>query len=262
MSAAPDIAVITPTTGRREQVERCIHSVSLQDYSGTVHQLVIGDHLDSDTAREVDTMCSRSGAEFRNDLRPLNTGYAPARTGRLRNLGVRLSTAPLIAHLDDDNTLEPQHLSSLAHLLKDPAVDIAHSWRRMLQPDGRPVHLQRYPWVIAHRDEIAKEVFDSLVAQGIFERGGAVIRDRVPDADGDLYHIDSSEWMMRRSVFDAVSFLENATPRQMIYQYTEDYLFCRDAVRAGLIFACSEKITLNYYLGGYWSCGETTLLEK
>jgi hypothetical protein len=260
--AEPAVAVVTPTVGRMAELERCLRSVAGQDYAGPVRHVVVGDHLDAETAEAACALCRRFLARFHNDLRPLDTAYPPARAGRVRNLGTRLDDAPWVAHLDEDNAFDPDHLSSLAALLARPDVDIAYGWRRMLKTDGEPLRLRRYPWVIAHREAVAKEVFDLLVAEGMFEVGGCVIRDRVPDAHGDLFHVDSSEWMMKRHVFDAVSFLERATPREMIYQYSEDYLFCRDAARHGFRFACSERVTLSYYLGGYGCGDQPNLLES
>lgn len=262
MNDLPEIAVVTPSGGRMEALERSLGSVAAQDYPGPVRHVVVGDHLADAAARQVEALCGRFGAAFHNDLRPVDTVYPPARVGRLRNLGVRLTDAPWIAHLDDDNTFDADHLSSLAAVLERPEVDVAYSWRRMLARDGRPLRLRRYPWVIRHRDEVAKEVFELLAAEGFFEPGGSVIRDRIPDANGDLYHVDSSEWMMKRHVFTAVRFVERATPREMIYQYSEDYLFCRDAARHGFAFACSERVTLSYYLGGYGAGDEPELLER
>jgi hypothetical protein len=246
------VAVITLTTGRLNELERCLSSVAGQLYPGVVEHWVIGDHLPPGVADDADNLCQRFGARFINDLRPIHTANQPSRIGRLRNLGIDRSETPLVAHLDDDNSFDPDHLSSLAELLAaDPALDIAHSWRRMLDENSRPVPLQSYPWVIGHRPAIAREVFNLLAAEGFFEAGSPVIRDRIPDAHGDLNHIDSSEWMMRRRVFDRVRFREHATPREMIYQFTDDYLFCHEAWEAGMRFGCTERVTLNYYLGGY-----------
>lgn len=246
------IAVITPTIGRLPQLNRCLASVARQQYRGRVEHWVIGDHLEPAVAAAAIHACGQFGARFVNDERPIQTRYQPVRAGRLRNLGVELSEAPLVAHLDDDNTFEPEHLKTLAELLvAHPCVDIAYSWRRMLREDGQEAPLRSYPWVIGHRPEIAREVFLLLVEEGFFEDGSPVIRDRIPDVHGDLCHIDSSEWMMRRRVFEQVHFREHVTPREMIYQLSEDYLFCREAWEAGVRFECSERVTLNYYLGGY-----------
>ncbi|MCB1054946.1 MAG: glycosyltransferase family 2 protein [Acidobacteria bacterium] len=247
------IVVITPTIGRAEELERCLASVSGQDYGGPYEHLVVGDHLDVATAERTQRLCRRFEARFVDDQRPVDTAYQPARIGRLRNLGIDSSRQPLIAHLDDDNTFEPEHLSSLAGLLTDDAsLDVAYGWRRVLDRSGRPVPLERYPWVLGHRPEIAREVFEMLAEEGFFEDGSPVIRDRIPDAHGDLFHVDSSEWLMHRRVVEAVRFRERYTPREMIYQYTDDYLFCRDAWRAGMSFGASGRVTLNYYLGGYF----------
>ena len=256
------VVVITPTVGRTECLLRNIYSVKNQDFRGGITQIVVGDHLDSESAEKLQAMCNKEKVSFLNDLRPSDTAYPPARTGRIRNLGISSSIESFVTFLDDDNTIDEKHIFSLVSVLEGSEVEIAYSWRRMLKRDGTPCRLRRYPWVIPSNERISKEVFKKLEDEGIFEENSSIIRDRVPARDGDLFHIDSSEWMMKRSVFDSVRFIETATPRQMIYQNTEDYLFCKAAFEAGMRFKCTEQVTLNYYVGGYHAGTNTDLLEK
>ncbi len=256
------IVVITPTVGRIEQIERCIASVKAQDTTFSIRHIVVGDHLDDKKSRDVNVLCEKLGVQFINDERPRQTSYGPARASMTRNFGIAVSRESYIAHLDEDNTFEPNHLSSLGNLLdRNPDVDIAHSWRRVLGENGKPCQLHRYPWVIFHNEVLAREVFEWLSKEGIFEDGSEIIRDRMDNISPDLCHIDSSELMMRREIFSKVLFQEEYTAREMIYQYTEDFLFCRAAQEARLVFACSEQATLNYYLGGY-SSSPQKILEK
>ena len=246
------ISIITPTIGKNLLIiKRCIESVKKQDYDGKINHFIIGDHLDSAISNKIRSLCIDYEVNYHNDTRPLDTSYEPARTGRLRNLGVNLCQDSYIGHLDDDNTFKFNHISSLMEVLLDDIVDIAYSWRIMRNADGSKFPVFYYPWVIEKRKNVSKEVLLLLEKEGIFKEGSPIIKDLVPTSHGDLFHIDSSEWIMKREVFDRVKFLEIATPREMIYQYTEDYLFCRDAYNAGFIFRCSNKITLNYYRGGY-----------
>lgn len=261
-SPAARISVITPTTGRLDLLARCIRSVRAQDIAPEVSHLVVGDGLPPETGRAAAELCRQLGAVFLDDDRPRSTGYGPARASMARNLGWERSTTPYVAHLDEDNTLEPDHLSSLVGLLDgDPAIGIAHSWRRILDEDGRPCRLRRYPWVIYQRDALAHEVFQRLVEEGVCAEGSEVIRDRMDSISPDLCHVDSSELAMRRELLPVVRFQERYSAREMIYQYTEDFLFCRAAQAAGIGFACSGRVTLNYYLGGYHS-GPAGLLER
>lgn len=256
------IAVITPTTGRFEVLRRCIASVKAQDTAYPVRHVIIGDSLGDTQRRTALALCEELRVTFINDERPRKTVYGPARASMARNLGIDATTERYVAHLDDDNTIDPGHLSSLAEFLdRDDDIDVAHSFRRMLGERGEPCRLQRYPWVIYGRPGVAREVFDRLVEAGLFAYGSEIIRDRMDGVPPDLCHVDSSELMMRRRVFDRVRFQETYTAREMIYQYSEDYLFCRAAQEAGLRFGCTEKVTLNYYLGGYGS-GPLAVLEQ
>lgn len=255
------VAVITPTTGKIPNLQRSLNAVKYQDYTGPVKHYVVGDHLNDDKSQEVKELCKATNAVFTNYLEPINTKYEPARIGALRNYGVHCSSEDFIAHLDDDNSFESNHISSLVELLENnPEYDIAHSWRKMVKSDGTDCKLQRYPWVVHNNEIRAKEIFNLLVAEGIFEAGSPIIKDRIISEDDDLNHIDSSEWLMRCSVFKSVKFQEHYTPRQMIYQYTDDYTFCKKAIEQGIRFICSEKVTLHYFLGGFHS-GAFHLLE-
>ena len=139
-------------------------------------------------------------------------------------------------------------------------MGVAYSWRRCLTEDGRECTLRRYPWVIFGKPALAREVFIELAHLGVFEDGSSIIRDRMHDIPRDLCHIDTSEMMIRRAVLAKVPLREVYTARDRIYQLSEDFMFCRDAQDAGVVFAGSERVTLNYYLGGQ-SSGSASALE-
>lgn len=255
------VAVLTPTLGKISNLERSLTSVRNQDYKGTIRHYIIGDHLEKHLEEEVKRFCESKNAVFINCTLPVHTSYEPSRISIVRNFGVAHSSEDYIAHLDDDNSFDTNHISSLVELLnKNSECGIAHSWRRMLKADGTGCKLRRYPWVIHENEKRAKEVFELLERAGIFEKDSPIIKDRIIP-NNDLNHIDSSEWMMRREVFEKVQFQEHFTAREMIYQNTEDYTFCRAAVEQGIQFICSEKVTLSYYLGGFHS-GDTHILES
>ncbi|MCL1127227.1 glycosyltransferase family A protein [Shewanella surugensis] len=258
------ITVITPTTGNIHELENCIESVQAQTVVADVEHLIVGDHLDEHKTKKLCDAVSVYGDAVRfinfDDL-PEAT-YIPERIALVRNFGIRNSHSDFVAHLDDDNTFDPEHLTSLLNILDNNMdIDIAFSWRRVLKQDGTACCLQRYPWVISNDEVLSLEVFEDMEKRGIFKKGSSIIRDPEPGNDELLYHIDSSEWMVRRAVYEIVRYVENITPREKIYGNTDDYLFCRNAYQAGYKFKCSQQVTLNYYLTGY-SSGDEELLER
>lgn len=251
------VSIITPTTGRMKLLERCIKSVTAQDVNSDIEHLIIGDNLNGKNYEKVNELCSKWGAVYFNYITPVTlyeTTYQPVRTGRVRNYGITQSKGKFIGHLDDDNTFEINHVSTLLNVLKNnKSVDIAYSWRKTFKENGEVLIISKYPWIIPHRDQLAKEVYEILSKEGFFKPGVNIIFDNIPTSHGDLYHIDSSEWIMRRNVFEKVKFREFATPREMIYQFSEDYMFCKEAFELGFVFEGSGEATLNYYFSGYSS---------
>ena len=245
------IGVVIPTTGRIEVLRRAIRSVMNQTVGAET--LVVGDALDDALEKGVQVLCADAGVRFLN-APSVETWYPPARTGRLRNLGCRWfldkTDVCLLAQLDDDNELLPDHLESLARLLVNPEPPIvAYSWRQIVDLTGEPMTLTEYPWVLGNQKNWATRVANELTERGIFGANG-IVRDPIPGEDAGLCHVDSSEMMLSASAFEATVFREQVSLREAIYQMTEDYLYCEDALRAGIKFVCSEQVTLKYYLGG------------
>lgn len=251
------ISVVTPTVGRLNELERCLVSVSKQDTTEPIEHIVVGDNVKQELFNEIVVLCEKYNAFPHNystakDLP--STSYEPVRTGRVRNFGISVAKGEFIGHLDEDNSFEHNHLSSLVKILKkSPQIDIAYSWRNTLDKSGNKLVLKAYPWVISGREKLANEVFELLVQEGLFIEGKSIICDKIPTSHGDLFHIDSSEWVMNKNVFEIVKFRESATPREMIYQFSEDYMFCKEAFEKGITFKSSQKATLNYYFCGYSS---------
>ena len=259
-----DVVVITPTLGRSTRMKECIESVLAQDFTGTVCHYLVGDHLSPPHCSELGELCESYGpaVRFLNYEEQPIANYVPERCARVRNHGIAQTDSKYVAQIDDDNTFDPPHLVSLVAILEaEPDVGIAFSWRRVLREDGSPCRLRRYPWVITEQTTLAKEVFRAMEAMGIFKEGSCIIRDPEPGKDDDLFHVDSSEWVIRRNVFERVQYAAHVSARDKIYGNMDDYLFCRDAYRAGVRFKCSRQVTLNYYLGGH-AAGHSLSLES
>ena len=183
---------------------------------------------------------------------PLLEHYQPARIARSRNVGVAAAVGEALAHLDDDNIWEPEHLARLAaRLSADPSLDAVHSWRRILWPDGTPYRTALYPWLKQPEVHRAATIYSELVKAGIFREGDCVMRDCFKDENGELFlTVDSSEWLIRTRVHLRYRFNERPSFRELSHCLSDDYLFARVLAQANVRVGCTMAATLRYYLGG------------
>jgi glycosyltransferase involved in cell wall biosynthesis len=261
MKRQPTITVITATRDR-STLERCVRSVAEQDYPGVIEHLLLLDDID---------LSEQQAARLRSEGRGiricrLDTShygeeyewfYSVSRIGWMRNRGIEACQSDYIAYLDDDNTLEPHHLSSLAHLLeKDPDIGIAYSWRRLWYADGSPYCEAAYPWTPYARlaldvSALSHAIYSHLVKVGIRIPDDNLQRDAVLASDGTpVFTVDTSEMMVRRSVHETQRWVTHFAWREMVGDYSDDYAFVKNCFEAGVRFACSRLATLNYFLSG------------
>ena len=115
------ISVITPTWQRHALLlERCIPSVAAQTVA--VEHVVSSDGPDPELRSLLAgrDLVYVEQAEHSDD--PCNYG------ARARNRGLEAATGDLIAYVDDDNALRPQHVARLAAaLIEHPWADFAYS---------------------------------------------------------------------------------------------------------------------------------------
>jgi glycosyltransferase involved in cell wall biosynthesis len=248
------VTVVTPTRDRPDTLLRAMASVAAQVGVYTEH-IVVGDDcpwLARPESRR------RLAAEFptatvlRPPSRPARSaGYLPARLAHLRNLGVRHGHGDYVAHLDDDNVFQPEHLSSLVATLE--AVDgaeAAHSWRRLLTADGREfVPDGEDPW---HPDPAGRaEAYERLRRAGVFSPGSPIVRDALRVGGRILARVDTSEYLVRRSLHARIPFPERFNRWQQQLEITEDLAFSHALIKARVVVARSGRATLDYYMGGY-----------
>jgi glycosyltransferase involved in cell wall biosynthesis len=256
------VAIVTITRSREDELLRCIESVSKQTYKGAMEHLIIGD--ESEILRRLEPRILDSFPHVR--IMHVQTSecaheykevYYPSRIGYLRNLGLAASDAEVFCHLDDDNTYDSDHVSSLATImLSEPEIGIAYSWRRMQFSDGSPYLFDSYPWtpqarLAVGKPELSKYIFDELVLGGVFTPGEPVVRDTLVDRRGfRVYTVDTNELMVRREVHDEFKFVVDFEWREMVGDYSDDYAFVRLCHEAGIRFKSTERATVNYTIGG------------
>ncbi|MGR6975113.1 glycosyltransferase [Streptomyces cynarae] len=251
------VTVVTPTRGRPRLLRRALRSVAAQVGLTAAH-VVVGDdcpHLGDDVRRralEQEFPHARFVNVVPGDHPDMPRDYLPARLSYLRNLGTGLARTPYVAHLDDDNAYAPGHLRSLVDLLeRHSEAEVAHSWRRLLTEDGTDfVPDGEDPWHPVPRQRAAS--YRSLTRQGIFVPGSSVVRDamRMTDA-GMLNRVDTNELLLRRETHERIPFPTDFTVWQRILQTTEDMALCERLLRTGVVVVCSERPTVDYYMGGF-----------
>ncbi len=256
------VSVITITRNREYELIRCIESVKDQDYDGRIEHIIIGDSSGP---------LKRRGEEIRKIgsnvvIHHLNLEryesefiqcYAPSRTGFMRNVGIKLAKGEYICQLDDDNTYDRDHISSLAETIEsEPDIDVAYSWRRLVYKDRTPYIEEEYPWMPDARlafdnGRLSRYIYDELVKANIRVPGTNIVRDSVLTPDGKpVYTVDTSELMVKRHVHERFLFTVKFPWRQMVGDYSDDYAFVKKCHDAGHKFKCSEKATLTYTIGG------------
>jgi hypothetical protein len=231
-----------------------MESVAAQRHVRVEH-VVLGDRcpdldaLRSDLAKQFPNALIRNVTLESDPDLPMD--YRPARLAYLRNQGARLGTSEFIAHLDDDNTYEPDHLATLVAVLrKNPDAGAAYSWRRVWNPDGTPYLLTNEdPW--HPKPERRALSFEQLRAHGVFEQGSNVVRDIFVSAGRLVARVDTSEFLVRRTTFEEVPFPENFSAAKRQLNITEDVAFAQLLYRRRVTVAPSQHATLNYYMGGY-----------
>lgn len=256
MSIPPTVTVVTPTRNRPELLERAMASVAAQEGVRATH-VVVGDDCPALASGWADRLAAAYPraviVNVREDTHPgVPRDYLPARLAYLRNLGFQDSPDDFVAHLDDDNTLRPDHLSSLIRALEEqPGAEVAHSWRRLLRADGSefvpdgadPWHPEPGPEAVAS--------YQRLSEAGVFVPGSPVVRDTLR-ANGKIYaRVDTSEYLVRRSLHERIPFPTRFNRWQQALGLTEDMAFSHALIRNKVEVVCSRRATLDYYMGGY-----------
>lgn len=179
LTSAPLISVVVPTRNRPERLVRAVNSVLAQTY-GQFELLIADDGSDDGGATEAQ-LAAFDDPRVRT-LRLEHRGAAAA-----RNACLELATGQLIAYLDDDNTMHPQWLRSVAWAFEQrPEIDVLYGavviddHARGRQPSGGElptIHFRKFDrtaladWnlsdtsAMAHRAGLAGARFDPSLVQ-------------------------------------------------------------------------------------------------
>ncbi len=247
--AVADICVLTFAVDRPEALARCIASVAAQRGPVRILHRVLSERIDAlrrhpSLAPWVDAVQWRplAGEPFQ--------GASSPRMASLRQAALAEVETPWVAFLDDDNAVEPEHFVSLLRLANERDLEAVHSWRAVLNPDGTPFLFGHYPW---HDDPaIAGSLYRWCLEHGVVTPGSPVMRDgrRGGDDFSGPATVDMNEWLLRTACLRRVGFDTAFDPSEIDLRVGEDDKLFRRLIAHGVSFACSERPTLRYFLGG------------
>ncbi len=103
-------SVVIPTSGRPQELGRCLAAISCQDYPD--FDVIVVDNSAGDP--ETEQVARKWKARY---VKETKKGLC-----RARNRGALVSSAHIVAYLDDDSVPEPRWLSGLAEEFRDPMV--------------------------------------------------------------------------------------------------------------------------------------------
>lgn len=160
-----NISVITPTIPHRTQLlQQCMASVQAQTLLPSDHMVMV------------------------------DTGYdigEPMGPAHLRNAAVRGAMQPVVAFLDDDDTLDVVHLDVLAHTMFEHGADLAYSFCRFDGPPINPIFVNQ-----PYDREVLRE-------HGIFPITVLARRDAILDCGGFRKEDHYEDWSLWNRMADA-----------------------------------------------------------
>lgn len=133
-----DAAVIVTAYNRSDFLPETLDSVVNQEFDGRFEVLVVDDASDVDIHPAIEPYLVR----FKHDVGPVNVRYVRHEKNlglaEARNTGIRHTTAPLIAFVDDDDICEPTKLAEqVAVFTADRELGLVHTSFRYVDEHGR-----------------------------------------------------------------------------------------------------------------------------
>jgi hypothetical protein len=245
--ASSCISVVIVTLGR-PQLEEAMESVYQQDFTGTIRLLVIGDNcqkLPINLPTPPHIKLTVGNTRLNQDGNPYH------RVARLRNIACCLVNTRFFCFLDDDNLWEKDHISTLIDLIQKTGFLAVHSWRKLINHDGKFVIPNRYPWLPS--GSLSEQMFSIYCQHGVMNPNDSIIRDRstLNVGEQDYGMVDMGEWLFDRELFSLIQFNEDEPSGKHQLHSGEDDKLLRDLKKLAVPTACTSKPTLLYRLGGF-----------
>lgn len=248
----PEITVIIVTHGKRSTLELALASVDAQNYPGRVQVLILKNEVDSNQKVSVDYSAR---FPFAREISIQAQGFwqncpTVARIARLRNVALEFVTSPLVCFLDDDNVWDSHHLSSLWQTMATERVPAAHSWRRLVNPNGADWQGDCFPWLPSGTTE--RHRYNIYLEHGLFSAGSNIVKDTVslPIEGEDFGMVDMGEWLLETALIQQLRFFTTYSKSEIATMFGEDDKLLKCLRELGVDTACSNQETLTYHLGG------------
>ena len=150
----PLVTIIIPTFNRRRWIGECLDSVKAQTYPN-IETLVIDDCSTDDTVQWLRANADYSFAKIH--VQPKNGGASIA-----RNTGIDMAHGELIAFIDSDDLLAPNHISSAVRVFESESnLGLFACDSTIIDPDGAVLYSGR-TW-----HDIQSELRQYPVATGV-----------------------------------------------------------------------------------------------
>jgi dTDP-4-amino-4,6-dideoxygalactose transaminase len=236
----PSVEVVVVTKGDRPSLDAALAALAAQQVEADVRVTV---WVDGHVQREIPAVPGLP------DLRVIAVDAGrvlPAepfeRIAALRQLAAQTCDADYTAFLDDDNVWAPGHLASLVALVSHD-VPAVHSWRTLIDSRSEPAVVDRFPWLPPGQEAVDR--WQSLLAAGVADVGGAVVRDSV-----EVGMVDMGAWLFDTRVLRLLRFSRLRTPDEVLGRLGEDDIVLEQIRRLGVPTACTGLPSLRYRLGG------------
>lgn len=133
------VSVITATIGK-PQLANCIKSVREQTYKNIEHIVVVDgeEHWEKASPVLYDSLFPRGkSSSDRLIVLPDPTGKDRFNGHRIYGAFTFLVDGDYVIWLDDDNSLEPNHIENLVNLVQKKNLDWAYSFRQIVDDEGK-----------------------------------------------------------------------------------------------------------------------------
>lgn len=245
------VSIVTPTYNRRDLLYNSVNCILEQEY-GNIEHIIVGDNcpvLNEETPKllKVNPKLRIYNPKFESRFE-----FGSANIARVRNYGIQKATGDFIGHLDDDNTFDPNHISSLIKTFQRvPQAAVAYSYRKLLIDGSEPYVYPYSPW--PETIEGASKQYQAYKRMGIFQEGSHLMKDRISMHEETGCTLDTNELFVRKEVHERFLFRTEYTDAMHAFDMAEDDAFCIDVYLAGYRVACSGEFTLNFRVGGRYT---------
>lgn len=226
-----EYTIITPTTGHKAYLERCLRSVQNQKdiAPGTVrHMVVIDGKCRSSDTQHVMSLLKKEYGKWNIPIDIIELPYPTGTNGwichRINGAIPFLCNSKYVSFLDEDNSLEPDHCRTVLDAFEnDPDLSWAFTLRNLITQDGNIV---------------GKDMCESL-------------GDLVPTWNNGQFFVDTNCYIFTRTLATRLSplwFRKARQPNELDADRAVSHVLLNQQIKSWK-HVCTNKFTLNYMVG-------------